>query len=166
MFNKQHDLKSDLHSPQLGRKKIWDCTSSLWDYTLKLLKIIFSEYFESFQSGAISLLSCPIFHFKNSFTQKYFHFSLWFVLAEGKASSYDIVHILNVSLGTSNNQHAIDIFKECIEEKKILIKLLFISFWILNNAFSAYFMILLQCCFADSLLLANHILRLTKCSFS
>lgn len=85
-----------------------------WNFFL----ITFSEYFDSFQSGAICLLRCLIFHFKRSFTQKYFHFCLWFVLAAGKSSSYDVVHILNVSLGTSNTQCAINFFKEHIAEEK------------------------------------------------
>lgn len=136
MSNKQHDLKWPIFTTTWGKKSgtVHSHYETIhWNFFL----ITFSEYFDSFQSDAICLLRCLIFHFKRSFTQKYFHFSLWFVLAAGKASSYDVVHILNVSLGTSNTQCAINFFKEHIAEEKILIKLLFISFWILNNAFSA-----------------------------
>lgn len=132
---------------------------------LKLL-LTFSEYSDSIQSSAILLRSCPIFHLKSSFTRKYFHFSLQFGFVLGKATSFDVVHILNVSLGISNTQHAIKFSKEPMAEEKYWLNfyLFLLEFRIMH--FLLTLVILLHSYFIGSLLLTIHILRLTKYTLS
>lgn len=108
MFNKQHDLKSDLHSPLLGRKN------------LELHNLTMRQYTETSKkklSQNILILS-KVVPFLYS-AVPFFILRVHLPRNTGKVSSYDILHILNVSLGTSKTQHAINFLKEHIEEKKI-----------------------------------------------